>query len=179
MTARLSVEDMESRYCPADTKSLLADGTLRITFDNNAATGQAVTVSAVNGRVTLNEQATTLRVSAVRAIDVIGSDRDNWIDLHFVSLANGFRNLDGHTTAQGGRGSDVIIGTQSGDRLSGGDGTDQIFAGDGNDTIAGGAGNNTIHHDGGKDTIYVQGNDWIDRLGPGDRVIHGAPPAHG
>lgn len=178
MTARLSVEALEFRYCPAFIKALLADGTLRIAFDNNAATGQAVTVSAVNGRVTLNEQATNIPVSSVKAVEVVGSDRDNWIDLRYVSLANGFRNLEGRVEVRGGRGNDVLIGTQFADWLFGGDGNDQIFAGEGNDTIAGGAGNNTIYHDGGRDTIYVQGNDWIDRLGTGDRIIRGAPPAH-
>jgi Ca2+-binding RTX toxin-like protein len=179
MTTRLSVEALETRYCPAFTKSLLADGTLRIAFDNNAATGQAVTISAANGRVTLNEQATTINVSAVKAIDVVGSDRDNWIDLHFVAVGVGFRNLDGKVTVHGGRGNDVLMGSQFGDKLYGDDGNDQIFAGDGADLIAGGAGSNVIYPGYGKDSIYVQGNDWVDRLEPGERIIHGAPPAHG
>ena len=172
MKPHLSLESLETRECPAFVKSFI-HGTLRIAFDNEAATGQSVVVSAVNGRVTLNEHVTRIWASAVRQIVVRGSELNNWVDLHFVSTGTGFRRLDGHVTLKGRGGDDVLIGSQFGDTISGGDGFDQLNGWNGNDRLDGGAGDDWVTHGYGADTIYVGpalGNDWIDRLEPIDRI---------
>lgn len=168
MTARLHAETLEARECPAFVKSFVG-GHLRITFDNEMATGQSVVVSAVNGRVTLNEIPTKILASSVTRITVVGSDLDNRIDLHFISTGTGFRKLDGKVTIKGGGGNDVLDGTQFGDTILGGGGFDQIHAGEGNDTIDGGAGDDWIYPWLGADTIVIgNGSDWLDRLEPID-----------
>lgn len=168
MRAPLNLESLETRECPAFVKSF-ANGTLRITFDNEVSTGQAVTISAANGHVTLNERATKIPASAVTKIVAVGSDLDNWIDLRYVSTGTGFRGLNGKVTLNGGGGNDVLTGSQFGDKVAGGGGFDQLFGGNGNDVLDGGAGDDWIYHGYGADTIIVgNGNDWIDRLEPLD-----------
>lgn len=162
---------LEAREVPAFVTHIAA-GNLRIVFNNDGATAQSVVVSAVNGRVTLNERPTAIRAANVRTITVVGSDLNNFIDLRFVSTGTGFRKLDGKATLLGKGGDDVLIGSQFGDKLDGGDGFDQLMGGNGNDTLNGGAGNDWLYPGYGDDTILVSpGNDWMDRLEPGDRVI--------
>ena len=43
------------------------------------------------------------------------SDKNNWIDLRFVSTATGFRRLNDKVKVVAGGGDDVIFGTQFGD----------------------------------------------------------------
>lgn len=171
MPARLSVEALESRECPAFVRSFAA-GHLRIVFDNELATGQAVTISSINGRVTFNERPTKLLASAVRKITVVGSDLDNWIDLHFVSTGTGFRGLNGKVVVRTGGGNDVLMGTQFGDRLDGGDGFDQLWGNNGNDTLLSGPGDDSIYPGYGADTVYLgPGSDWHDVLEPIDVTV--------
>jgi Ca2+-binding RTX toxin-like protein len=167
---RLSVEALEAREAPAFVSSF-SHGLLTITFDN-AATGQSVQVSSYQGKVSLNDRPTSIRAADVTAITVNGSDRDNTIDLHFISTATGFRNLDGKVTIYGGRGNDVLMGSQFGDRLYGGDGFDQLFGGNGNDLLDGGAGIDWLYPGAGNDQVYIGPGDWCDRLEPGDVVHH-------
>lgn len=167
----LAVESLERRDTPAAITNFTA-GELRIVFDENVATGQSVQVSSANGMVTINDRPMNFTASAVRSITVVGSNRDNFIDLRYVSSQSGFRGLDGHVTLQGRRGNDVLIGSQFGDRLMGGEGFDQLYAGAGNDKLDGGAGDDWLYPDSGKDTIIQRAVlDWCDRLEPGDRVI--------
>lgn len=162
---------LEARVVPAFVTRMNA-GHLKIVFNNDSTTDQSVVVSAVNGKVTLNEHPTRFKASAVRSITVVGSDLGNFIDLKFVSTQTGFRRLDGKVKLYGNGGDDVLFGSQFGDKLSGGDGFDQIFAGNGNDTLDGGAGTDWLYPGYGDDTILVSpGNDWMDRLEPGDRVV--------
>ncbi len=141
-------------------------GNLRIVFNNDATTAQSVVISAINGKVTLNERAIHVKSSAVRSITVIGSDFNNFIDLHFVSTGTGFHRLDGKINLQGKGGDDVLMGSQFADKLSGGDGFDQLYAGKGNDTLNGGNGDDWIYGGYGKDVVIPsQGHDFVD-VGP-------------
>jgi len=161
---------LETREVPAFITTFRS-GNLRIAFDNDGATAQSVVISAINGKVTLNETPTSILAARVRTITVVGSDLNNFIDLHFVSTGTGFRKLDGKITLSGNGGDDVLIGSQFGDKLNGGDGFDQLMGGSGKDTLNGGNGHDWIYPGEGKDTIILSpGNDWID-LGPDDRLI--------
>ncbi len=164
-------QTLEAREVPAFVTGFSA-GNLRIVFNNNGATAQSVVVSAVNGKVTLNERPTAIPAAAVRSITVVGSSLNNFIDLRFVSTGTEFRNLDGKITLSGNGGDDVLIGSQFADKISGGDGFDQLFAGNGNDTLNGGNGHDWLYPGYGYDVIVRSpGDDWWDRLEPGDRVI--------
>lgn len=166
-----SLQVLETRDVPAYLMSF-GGGELRITFDNNAGSAQSVQVSAVNGHVTLNDHATNVLATNVKAITVVGSDLNNTIDLRFVSTGTGFRKLDGHVTLSGNGGDDVLIGSQFADSINGGAGFDQLYGGDGNDTVDGGAGDDWLYPGYGNDTIIqTKTPDWCDRLEPGDRVI--------
>ena len=169
--AKLGVESLERRDTPAAITTF-SSGELRIAFDENVSTGQSVQISSANGLVTINDRSMQIAASEVRKITVVGSNRDNFIDLRYVSAAAGFRKLDGQVTLQGRGGNDVLIGSQFGDRLSGGAGFDQLYAGAGNDRLDGGAGDDWLYPDFGNDTIIQRAAlDWCDRLEPGDRVI--------
>ena len=174
MAMRLNVQTLEARDCPAFLMTFQANN-LRITFDNDVTTTQSVQMSANReGLVTLNEIPTAVPAAAVRSITVVGSDRNNAIDLKFVSAQMGFRSLDDRVLIQGGRGDDVLLGTQFGDNIFGGDGNDQLNGDKGNDDLDGGKGTDWITHGEGADRIYVgpgDGVDWIDRLGTTDRII--------
>lgn len=169
--ASLGVETLEAREMPAFVASF-RHGELRVAFDNNVATGQSVQMSAVNGYVTLNEVRINVRTADVRAITIVGSDRDNFIDLKFVSTQTRFKGLDGHVSILGKGGNDVLMGTQFGDRIDGGNGSDQIWGNAGRDTLFGGAGNDSIYGGFGNDALNGgPGIDWFDRLEPGDRLV--------
>lgn len=166
----LQVESLETRDVPAFVTSFL-QGELRVTFDN-AAAGQSVQMSSYNGYVTLNESRINVRAADVRAITIVGSDRDNFIDLKFVSTQTGFKALDGHVSITGKGGNDVLMGTQFSDRIDGGNGNDQIWGAAGNDTLLGAAGNDWIYGGPGNDVLDGGlGADWFDRLEAGDRLI--------
>ena len=170
-TTSLRLETLEARDVPAFFTSLV-NGQLRLVFDNNAATAQSVQISSVNGYVTLNERRINVRADAVRAISVVGSDLDNFIDLKFVSTGTGFHGLNGRVNLVGKGGNDVILGTQFGDRIDGGAGNDQISGCAGNDTLLGGYGDDWIYAGPGNDVLDGgPGNDWFDRLEPGDRLL--------
>lgn len=168
---------LEAREVPAFVTHFAA-GNLKIVFNHDSTTGQAVTVSADGGWVTLNEHRTRIKASAVRAITVVGSDLANWIDLHFVSTQTGFHRLDGKVTVRGNGGDDVMMGTQFADRLiAAGDGFNQFFDGRGNDTCTGGTGINWFANGDGRDTIVSRSpKDWID-ASPDDTVIRNYPRA--
>lgn len=171
MNARLILQRLESREVPAFIAKLV-NHELRITFNNDSTTAQSVEVSAVNGRVTLNEKPTKFKASNVWSIKVTGSDLANFLDLRFVSTGTGFRpRLNGHITVNGGQGDDVLVGSAFGDKLNGGDGFDQLMGANGNDTLDGGAGVDWLYHGYGDDVLYVGAGDWYDRLEPGDRVV--------
>jgi Ca2+-binding RTX toxin-like protein len=78
---------------------------------------------------------------------------------------------EGNDTIRGGKGNDLIMGAGGDDNIDGGRGNDMIWGGDGNDTIHGGKGNDTIYGgngndncygDGGRDKVYGgAGKDWV------------------
>jgi Ca2+-binding RTX toxin-like protein len=156
-------QTLEAREVPAFVMHFTA-GNLKIVFDNNSTTGQAITISADHGWVTLNEHRTHIAASSVRSITVVGSDLANWFDLHFVSTQTGFHRLDGKVTVLGNGGDDVFMGTQFADKLiASGAGFSQFFDGGGNDTCIGGTGVNWFYNGDGKDTIVSNSSrDWIE-----------------
>lgn len=86
-------------------------------------------------------------------------------------------------TLAGGKGNDVLYGSDNGDIIDGGAGNDTIYGGDGDDIIIGGPGADTLYGGAGDDTFIVEGNDphadifyggdGYDRIlgGPGDDAI--------
>jgi Ca2+-binding RTX toxin-like protein len=162
---------LEAREVPAFVTGYAA-GNLWIAFNNNAMTAQSVVISAANGRVTLNDRLTGIPAADIRSITVVGSARDNIIDLRSVGPGSGFRGLDGRISLLGMGGADVLIGSQFGDQISGGAGCDQLFGEAGNDTMTGGRGADWLCPGAGDDIIIGrQWVDWIDLLEPGDRVV--------
>jgi Ca2+-binding RTX toxin-like protein len=76
-------------------------------------------------------------------------------------------------TIDGGKGDDLIVGSEGNDTIRGGKGNDVIMGGGGNDNIDGGRGNDLITGGNGHDTI--QGGRGSDTImgGEGNDTIHG------
>lgn len=58
-------------------------------------------------------------------------------------------------TANGGEGTDTLIGGAKNDSLDGGDGTDYLYGGAGDDVLKGGLGEDYLYGDGGNDTLQA------------------------
>src|SRR4051794_29007233 len=146
----LYTELLETRETPA-VLYVYAAGHLHIWFDNAPVIGaapfneQAVTVSAYQGVVTMNDlplrnaRNHPVLAQKITRIIVDGSDQDNWVDLHFVDprIGTGYTPaLSGHITIRGHGGNDYLAGSGYADRIRGGSGNDEVQGRDGNDWLA-------------------------------------------
>jgi Ca2+-binding RTX toxin-like protein len=107
----------------------------------NATNGDdAISVSNVNGVVTVSGLAATVTISGFEETDrlvINGLPGDDVIEASGLVTAMLF-------TADGGNGDDILIGSDGADVLSGGAGDDVLLGGPGLDVLDGGPGDNII-----------------------------------
>lgn len=119
----LQVGELEQRDVPAVAWSLTA-GTLNVTIDSSTSGGYYSQRAGIDAdsqyRVRLNDQVITkngqpVRTSDIRAINVYGSNRDNFISVAGVTT-NRFSGLNDRINLYGSGGNDSIIGSHVGCR---------------------------------------------------------------
>lgn len=167
-TATLGMALLEDRLAPAVSASFdPLVGTLQVVIDDDATTGQDVSIVAssgwtkvLSGRsvVPIHTPLGSVKIPAktIRSISINGSSLNNRINLTGVS-AKTFRNLNGPIEIWGGAGSDSLMGSQLNDRIWGDDGDDILSGLGGNDCVTGGAGQDVVTGNDGDD--YVAAND--------------------
>lgn len=150
-------------------------------------------------RASVNGDARTFPANNVRAIQIIGSEKDDFITidplLALPASINGGAGNDvilggsGFDTINGGSGDDVIQGhgilsagsgnsvvraTRGRNTIIGGPGNDLLIGGTGHDTIYGGSGNSTLIAGAGSDTLQAQSADNV--LFPRRQASHPVKP---
>jgi hypothetical protein len=132
--------------------------------------------------LTINGVNTTILADDVSAIDILGGDIDERIDLSQVTRAAFPNLLEYGVSIVAAPGDDLVFGSEFADIIDAGAGNDRIFGGGGNDDIDGGVGDDWLIGEAGNDVILGSGdNDSIDggdgadtlRGGSGNDVVRG------
>ncbi|MBI1314967.1 hypothetical protein GC176_27050 [bacterium] len=139
-------------------------GTGLLTVSSDASDAIAVAANG-SGEVTVNGDNNptgggVINAADVTAIQVIGGDGDNVIDLSVVSETD-FTTLTS-VSIDGGAGTDTIVGSAFADVIDGGNADDSISGSAGDDTIFGGFGNDTLIGGAGTDSIFGDTNTAVD-----------------
>lgn len=163
-TSRPTLTRLEDRDCPTAIVSPVVNGVVTVTVNDSSAGyygGQYVYVSrgydliAINGSYVTKPSGQYLKVSELRKLTIIGSNRDNTIDLSAVTRdAFGSSGLQGRIFVEGRGGNDVIYGSAFTDQIFGGNGHDILRGGDGNDLLHGGDGNDLVVGGRGNDVLF-------------------------
>jgi Ca2+-binding RTX toxin-like protein len=123
--------------------------------------------------VTINGEITSIRSSDVIAIEILGGNVDERIDLSQVK-ALAFPNLQNGTLVKAADGNDTIFGSEFADVIYAGGGVDQVHGGLGDDELYGEAGDDVLFGDEGEDTLL--GGDHNDAIygGIGNDELRGS-----
>ncbi len=192
-----SAETVESRQLLSVSALFIpASGELSIQLDSNddlrltAVSGNVqVEVATAGGPFVVNNSIGSVPVTSVLAIDILGGDDANSIDLSGVSsvdftgnptisvdAANGNDSIIGSPDLAdniiGGNGNDTINGQGGNDTLTAGDGDDVVIAGPGDDSIRGGDGRDSITGDAGNDAIDTGNGDDTVSGGDGNDLVY-------
>lgn len=165
--AALSVDGLEDRKLMTGSATLNGLGQLIINGTNYHDT---VVVGKSGGSVIVIEYSSDLtkKVQAFNAsqVKVIGFSGQNGNDT--------FYNLTSiPSAAQGGAGSDLLIGGFGKNALDGGDGYDVVIGGPQNDTLYGGGGQDILGGGGGNDVLYGGSDNDILLGGSGNDSLYG------
>ncbi|MGA2231560.1 MAG: FG-GAP-like repeat-containing protein [Tepidisphaeraceae bacterium] len=147
----------------ADTAAIsYSAGQITITIDNDTQVFTASAVRTINVNLLAGNDSITVG-AGVPAVNVNGGPGADTI----VASNSAFDTLDG------GPGRDSIIAGGGDESLSGGPGADTLVAGSGNDTLSGGAGPDSLTGGPGLDSLLGgSGNDTL-AAGPGNNTLHG------
>lgn len=118
------------------------DGQIDTIFINATNGDDVITLTNVNGVITVSGLAETVHISGFDANDrlvINGLAGDDVIE------ASGFSGMQ--LTANGGDGADVLVGSPGNDVLNGGNGDDVLLGGAGTDVLDGGPGDNVVIQD--------------------------------
>jgi len=180
--ARAVFETLEGRtFLSANIN--LHDGVLLVQADPNTSSRIQVQLLPDEQfvRASANGMSRTYLRSEVRQLEIIGSDKDDFITVDpllelpasidggagndVIEGGTGFDTINGgsgddviqaHGKLSAGTGNSIIRGTQGHNVITGGPGNDVLIGGSGHDTIYGGAGHSTLVAGAGSDTLYSQ-----------------------
>jgi len=134
------------------------NNTLTVTSNND---GDAITLAAAGGFITVNGTATTLAADANAQIVVDAGGGNDTVDATALGTSYGSLKVDGgdgDDLLTGGAKADVIEGNAGEDRVVGFKGEDELFGGDGNDVLVWNNGDSTDFDVGGAGTDEVEVN---------------------
>jgi len=134
------------------------NNTLTVTSNND---GDAITLAAAGGFITVNGTATTLAADANAQIVVDAGGGNDTVDATALGTSYGSLKVDGEENDDlltGGAKADVIEGDAGEDRVVGFKGEDELFGGDGNDVLVWNNGDNTDFDVGGAGADEVEVN---------------------
>jgi Ca2+-binding RTX toxin-like protein len=144
-----------------------ASATVTPEVDNNTLTvtsnddGDAITLAAAGGFITVNGTATTLAADGNAQIVVNAGGGNDTVDATALGTSYGSLKIDGgegDDLLTGGAKADVIEGGAGEDRVVGFKGEDELFGGDGNDVLVWNNGDSTDSDVGGAGTDEVEVN---------------------
>jgi len=134
------------------------NNTLTVTSNND---GDAITLAAAAGFITVNGTATTLAADANAQIVVNAGGGNDTVDATALGTSYGSLKVDGGENDDlltGGAKTDVLEGGGGEDRVVGFKGEDELFGGDGNDVLIWNNGDSTDFDVGGAGTDEVEVN---------------------
>jgi hypothetical protein len=163
-TCKPTLMTLEDRECPAVFATANARGEVVIRFDNSSAGaygGQYLWVQrgydhiAVNGWYLPKPNGQLLKVSEVTKMTIIGSERDNYIDLSLVTRdAFAGSRLQRNIFVYGHGGNDTVVGSEYADQIFGGEGNDLLYGRLGNDVLQGQGGDDRLVGGAGNDILW-------------------------